>query len=274
MDSQKTWVYAWAQVYLGISFFKTANDERARQAWILARNCQATRNATRSAERSLKLFGLGEFFDKWDAFGTQHFTCLFSDRLKSFNRVEFARSLEEAYETISTWFGGGPDEKIRFILWANQAEADEAGVLPLGFNNPEEYLVHTMLGEPLGYEMTHIIARYALNPTVQTGLITEGIAVYMDLSGRNPMKQAQKILSETNPKPLQVSLPALWLDWTLSPDTISVPMAGAFVNMLLEKGGKKRFLEFFMDQSYEHAQQIYGDNLTSWINDFEEELYR
>lgn len=274
LDSRKTWVYAWAQVYLGISHFETGNEDRARQAWILARDCQATRNATRSAETSLKLLGLSEFFDKWEAFETQHFSCRFSGRLIDFNRVEYARSLEEAYDTISTWFGGGPDEKIRFLLWANQAEADEAGMPPMSFSNPEEYLTHSLRAQPMGYELTHIISLYALNPTIQNGLISEGIAVHMDLTGRNQMKQARKVLAESNPKPLEVSIPALWLDWTLSPEEFSLPVAGAFVNMLVEKGGKKRFLEFFKDQSYEHALLIYGDGLKSWINDFEEELYR
>ena len=274
LDTDKTWVYAWAQVYLGVLHFKTGNEQRAAQAWILARDCRATRNATRNAENNLKFLGLSEFFFEWKPFETDHFLFRFSGRLENFDRVEFARSHEEAYEKISAWFGGGPEEKTRFFLWSSGDEAKEAGMPPLGFSRPRANLTHAALGQTLGHEMTHIISHYAINPTVVTGLINEGIAVHMDLTGRDQMKRARGIVEKTVPRPLKVSIPALWLDWTLAPDTFSYPLAGAFVNMLLEKGGKERFLEFFKDQSYSHALEIYGNDLHDWIRDFEEELYQ
>ncbi len=273
MDPHQTWIYAWAQVYLGISHFKTGNEDRARQAWISARDCQATRNATRNAEGNLKLLGLSEFFNDWKPFETEHFSFRFSDRLENFDRVNFARSHEEAFFVITQWFGGAPEEKIRF-LWASQDEADEAGMPPLGFSRPDEYLTHAILGQTVGHEMTHIISRHALNPTLITGLINEGVAVHMDLTHRDQMERARRILAETVPKPLKVSIPALWLDWSLAVDSFSYPVAGAFVSLLLEKGGKEKFFEFFVDQSYEHAQLIYGQDLAAWIDEFEEDLYR
>lgn len=274
MDPAKTWVYAWAEVYLGISHYKTGNDGRARQAWILARDCQATANATRNARENLRLLGLSEFFDQWKSFETEHFSFRFSDRLVDFNRVDFARSHEEAFGVISKWFGGGPDKKIRFLLWSSQEEADEAGMQALGFSRPDEYLTHAVLGQTVGHEMTHIISRYALNPTVITGLINEGVAVHMDLTGRDQMLRARKLMDEAAVRPLKVSIPALWMDWSLAPDTYSYPVAGAFVAMLVEKGGKERFFEFFVDQSFKHAQEIYGDDLLVWIREFEDELYQ
>jgi len=274
MDPHHTWVYAWAQVYLGHGHYKTGMEKRARQAWILARDCRATRNATRTAEDNLKLLGLSEFFDQWNSFETEHFSFRFSGRLKDFDRAGFARSHEEGFGIITKWFGGRPEQKIRFFVWENQAEADEAGMQLLGFSRPELNLVHAVVRQTVGHEMTHVISYHASTPTVITGLINEGVAVHMDLTGRNQMQRARKQFSQTVPRPLKVSIPALWLDWTLAPDTFSYPVAGAFVEMLVEKGGKKRFLEFFRDQSYEHALQVYGNDLSNWINEFEEELFR
>lgn len=274
IDPLKTWVYAWAQVYLGIVHYENGDETMARQAWILARDCNATRNATRNAVGNLNLLGLSEFFDNWKPFATEHFSFRFSDRLVDLDRVEFARLHEDAYQIISKWFGGGPEKKIRFLVWTDQAEADEAGMPPLGFSRPEEFLVHALVSQTLGHEMTHVISHHALQPTKVVGLINEGISVHLDQTGRDQMKRAQDTWNNTTPRPLKVSIPALWLDWSLAPDVLSYPVAGAFVAMLIDKGGKDRFLEFFVDQSYGHAQEIYGDKLAGWINEFEAELYQ
>jgi tetratricopeptide (TPR) repeat protein len=274
LDPNRTWVYAWAQLYLGNTHLESGDDDRARQAWMAARDCGATRNATRNAGNNLKYFGLSEFFADWKPFGTEHFSFRFSGRLKDFDRVEFARRYENAYAEITQWFGGGPDKTIRFLLWSSQDEADEAGMPALGFSRPAQHLIHAVQGQTVGHEMTHIISFHALKPTVRTGLINEGISVHMDLTGRDQMERARALKASANPEPLKVSIPAMWLDWSLAPEAFSYPVAGAFVGMLIEKGGKDKFLEFFQDQSYENAQKVYGGDLAGWIKNFEDELYR
>lgn len=273
-DAARTWVYAWAQVYLGNAHQALDDFPAAGRAWTLARDCRATRNATSAAAGSLLAFGLSEFFAGWRSFETDHFSFLFSNRLQDFDRVQYARIREEAYATITGWFGGGPGRKIRFIVWSSQEEADEAGMPTLGFSRPMQYLTHTLVQQTVGHEMTHVISYHALKPTVRTALINEGVAVHLDLTGRDQMARARRVLEQQKPRPLQVSIPALWLDWSLAPDTFSYPLAGAFVAMLIEKGGKEKFLEFFPDQSYTHALQIYGDDLGRWTQEFEARLYR
>ncbi len=273
LDPAKTWVFAWAQVYLGSVYWEQRNDERARQAWIVARDCQATRNATRNAENNLNYLGLSEFFDDWDSFETEHFSFGFSNRLVDFDRVVFARRHEEAYALISQWFGGGTTKKIRFLLWSSQAEADEMGIPTLGFSKPRLHLTHAIIGQTVGHEMTHIISHDALQPVMVTGLINEGVAVHLDQTGRDQMARAKALRKEAGPEAVRVSVPAMWVDWSLAPEVYSYALAGALVKMLLDKGGKDRFFEFFTDQSYEHAQEIYGPDLTGWIDHFEAELY-
>ncbi len=274
LDSDKTWVYAWGQVYLGMANWKMGDYARAGQAFILARDCNATRNATRNATTYMTRLGLSESYANWQSFETDNFSFLFSDRLEDFDQVKFATRHEEAFLNISQWFGGQPDEKIRFLLYANQDEADEAGVGTLGFSKPTMFLTHARIGQTVGHEMTHNIAFHALNPQTMTGLINEGIAVHMDQTGRNQLKRARKARKDKGGESFNVSIPAIWKDWTLAPDEYSYPLAGAFVARLLEKGGKEKFFEFFTDQSYEHAQEIYGQDLNQWIREFEEDLYK
>ncbi len=274
MDPQKTWVYAWAEVYLGLTHWKLGDDERASQAFILGRDCAATKNATRNAETYLLRLGLSEFFVDWTHFETEHFSFRFSGRLNNFDRVAFARRYEGAYADIAQWFGGGPEEKIRFLLWSSQEEADEGGIGQLGFSKPEIFLVHARIQQTVGHEMTHVISYHALNPTVRNGLINEGIAVYMDQTNRDQMEKARSLREAGEAEAIMVSIPAMWEDWSLAPSEYSYPLAGAFVSMLIDKGGKDKFLEFFKDQSFGHAQVVYGSDLAGWIEGFEKKLYR
>ena len=270
-DRDHTWVYAWAQVYLGSCHRQLGDDQRARRAWISARDVAATRNATRSAVGNLNAFGLAERFDSWSRFTSDHFEFLFSDRLVDLDRPDFARRHEEAYWQISTWFGGGPTEPILFVVWAEQSEADEAGMPTLGFAKPELNLVHCLVEQTVGHEMTHVISYNALAPTVRTGLVNEGTAVHFDQSHRHRMETARAAVAAAEGVPV-VTLAALWQDWSLLPGRASYPVAGAWIERLVEKGGKERFLKFFADQSLENARKVYGSDLEDWMRDFEADL--
>ena len=47
-DTNRTWVYAWAQVYLGSSYLAEGNYSRAGQAWKLARQVTVMSPSSRS----------------------------------------------------------------------------------------------------------------------------------------------------------------------------------------------------------------------------------
>jgi tetratricopeptide (TPR) repeat protein len=270
-DPDRTWVYAWGQVYLGSCHWKLGDSERARRAWIAARDADATRNATRNAVGNLSAFGLAESFDDWQRFRTDHFHFLFSDRLTDLDRTDFARRREEAYAEISAWFGGGPAEPVLFVVWSDQAEADAAGMPTLGFARPDLNLIHALVNQTVGHEMTHIVSNAALEPTARTGLINEGTAVRFDQTGRDRMATARRALADAGDLP-RVSLAALWEDWSLLPGEVTYPLAGAWVDRLIDKGGREHFLTFFTDQSLAHAREVYGDRLQGWMEDFEADL--
>jgi tetratricopeptide (TPR) repeat protein len=274
LDPGQTWVYAWAQVYLGLAHFRQDRPDQARIAWIKARDCGATRNATRTAASNLKTLGLDEYFDDWESFTTEHFEFRYSPGLQDFDGVGYARRHEEAYTVISTWFGGGPLERIQFFVWRDKEEATAAGMPPLGFSRPEFHLVHARADQPVGHEMTHVISAHALQPEVVVGLINEGTAVFHDQTGRDQLALAWQALADAAEGQVQVSVAALWEDWSLLPEEISYPLAGAWVSVLITRGGQDKFLKFFRDQSLAHARGVYGPDLQDWLDEFDGELYR
>jgi tetratricopeptide (TPR) repeat protein len=276
-DPERTWVYAWAQNYLGNAQALLGNLPAARQAYQLARDCGATRNATRTAGRSLRGLGLDAYFDDWNVEKTAHFVFSFSPRLGIFDRQDFVAEREEAFAAISDWFGGKPDRKIRFFVWSDHVEAELAGLPPLGFSRPEFYLIHAHVGQTRGHEITHVISHHATSPGTKTGLINEGISVVHDQTGRNRMETARQAIDMgtrgLGDSPyVPVELRALWEDFDLLDTTFSYPIAAAFVDHLLARGGKESFLAFFPDQTYTHAQAIYGTALETWIDEFEADL--
>ena len=130
----------------------------------------------------------------------------------------------------------------------------------------------------MGHEMTHVISAAALQPTNRVGLINEGTAVYHDRTGRDRLavaRQAQAGATTESGAPLPpVALRALWDDWTLLPGEAAYPLAGAWIDRLVAIGGREKFLEFFRDQSRDHARQVYGAELETWIDAFEADLHR
>jgi tetratricopeptide (TPR) repeat protein len=274
LDPGKTWIYAWGQVYLGVVHFRQDRPDQARAAWIKARDSAATRNATRNAVNHLKMLGLAESYDGWETFSSEHFEFCYSPHLVDFDGVAYARRHEEAYEIISAWFGEGASEKINFFVWADKEEASEANMPPLGFSRPDFNLVHATADQTVGHEMTHVISAHALQPEVKVGLINEGTAVFHDQSGRDQVARAGKAFDDAPEGQVTVSLGALWEDWSLLPAEISYPLGGTWVSILIEKGGKEKFLEFFRDQSLAHARQVYGADLQTWMDEFDAEIYR
>ena len=271
LDSERTWVYAWGNVELGNCRWYADDAEGARRAWIAARDAAATANATNSAEGSLRGSGLAEFYDEWSTFTTDHFEFRFSPQTEV-DRAWYARSREEAFAVISAWFGGAPEGPIRFHVWSDQAEADARGMPVLGFSLAQRRVVPCRLAQSRGHEMTHVISYHALAPTLETGLINEGIAVFMDLNETDRMADARSALAAATGLP-EVAVAALWEDWSLLPTGVSYAVAGAWVERLIEKGGKERFMEFFRDQGLMHAREIYGADLESWMREFDADLH-
>ncbi|MCK9995892.1 MAG: hypothetical protein KAH56_06405 [Candidatus Krumholzibacteria bacterium] len=273
-DPEQTWVYAWAQCYLGTGQYRLGNFQKSRAALIKARDCAATVNATRFAVGNLRILGLAESYDDWATFSTERFAFHYSPNLTGFDGLTFARLHEEAFEKISAWFGSGPSEPIRFFVWKDKDEALVANMPPLGFARPELDLVHARAEQTVGHEMTHVISHHAMHPEYVIGLINEGIAVYHDQTDRDQMALAREALTDAPELSIQVELAALWEDWSLLPGEISYPIGGAWVKVLIDKGGKEKFLDFFRDQGLVNAREVYGSDLQVWMDEFSDALYR
>lgn len=270
-DTARTWIYAWSQVYLGIVHYAAGDDEAAGRAWTAACDAKATKNSTAMAKLYLDCLIEDAPFAAWTVRDTEHFEFRFSPRLESVDVDSFTGQREAAFVRIAAWFDQEPGRKIRFYVWSSNEEAREAGLPNLGFSRSHVSLIHSLANQTRGHEMTHVISGHAVPPRNAVPLIMEGAAIYHDQRSGDRFAAAAQAWS-TLPADRRPDLYELWDNWRLLKEDVSYPLAGAFVAMLVERGGREKFLELYRDQTPDAARRIYGPDFDGWVADFARRL--
>lgn len=263
---------AWSLNFLGKAHYQLGHFAAADSAFRASRNMQATENSTESSERWMRDLGFDEMYSEWTRADTDRFTLFVSSRVEA-STDRLVERYGSAWNDLASFFGGTPDQQVRLFVWASRQEAKQHG-LNVGFANPEYAVIHKEVSQTSGHELAHVFEDRVLSPSHQAGLISEGIAVYLDQTGRDRLETARQALGETGK---QVSMRDWWRKdpdaWAQIPGRIRYPVAGAFVAYLAERGGKKNLLQLLHDQRLERARTIYGaDTLSSWIASFEAKL--
>lgn len=260
---------AWALNFLGKAHYRLGHLEESKAAFHRSRDMQATENSTRSSQRWMYTLGFDEMYESWTQVETQHLRIFASPKLGiSRNRLE--QRYESAYRAMAGFFADTLDRDIRLFLWASASEAKQVGI-EVGFARPDLFLIHAEIGQTPGHELAHVFEDQVLSPSYQAGLISEGVAVYLDQTNRNRLETARQAVRTTDG---QVSIQDWWQrspeEWTQIPSRVRYPVAGAFVAHLAERGGKERLLQLLQNQRLEEAQAVYGpDTLSRWITSFE-----
>lgn len=179
---------------------------------------------------------------------------------------------EEAYEDLAQVFNPGLPGKLRLFVWTDWVEAQQKLGIPLGFAYPPDCICHIKFNQTLGHEITHILSYWANGTAAHTysRLVTEGVAVAFDLSGRNKMDNAKEALIGTDIR----SITDIWSgDYQNAPEDVFYPIAGAFMEYLYKKNMQDEFFALLKNQKQIEAEQIYGkDVLDSIIRDFDAQL--
>src|SRR5699024_630527 len=106
-----------------------------------------------------------------------------------------------------------------------------------------------------GHEIAHNISHWRKNNAVKTRFINEGIGVYFDQNKNDKLRSAQEV--SLSPR---FSVKNLWTAESDAPESLLYPIAGAFVEYLIQYD-KEKFLELAENQTYENAKKIYGEKL-------------
>lgn len=67
----------------------------------------------------------------------------------------------------------------------------------------------------------------------------------------------------------QLSIKEFWKNGDSYAEEIRYPVSGMFVEDLIKKFGRDKFIKFFNDQTYENAKSVFGNDLDNLIAEFE-----
>jgi tetratricopeptide (TPR) repeat protein len=264
-ENDNSWRKAWSVVYLGSAYYLLADYENSKAALQTATQLNITANATKYATRNWLLFGFESFFDNWKTSETKHIRFHFQNMTDP-EMTLFMQSREKAFETVNSFFGSVLPKKIDFFVWQSKDDAMKILKSASGFAAPQFCVIHAHFQQTRGHELTHVISAYSGKMLKKTGLINEGTAVCFDLSNNNRQEMVKTWLQTNNQK---IDIKDIWNNWGKYPQELSYPLSGLFVEEMISRFGKEKFLAFFTDQTYENALKLYGSETDTMIQEFQ-----
>ena len=261
------WQKAWAQAYLGICMFVRGEYEASKTFLSKCVADDVTPNCTKFAVKRMTLFGFNARYHGFDTKSSEHFVFhIESDAKNSIHLNDYISRREQAYDAISEFFGSKLEYKVNYFAWLSKSSLKaEIGAIS-GFAAPEYGIVHATIDQTAGHEIVHLFVQ----SKQKTALINEGLAVYLNQEHGDLLSEAKEIMKKSSFT--EVDIKQMWETKTNYEVKGFYPIAGAFVEELIKKGGKDRFLKLVEDQRFGNAEKIYGSHLLEIISDFENSL--
>jgi tetratricopeptide (TPR) repeat protein len=263
-DNPKSYSKAWALNSLAVSYFALGKYELVKDYLDESIQMNATNNSVKNAKGIANLLGCSNYYDSWIKYENENFRYYFQDTVWM---KEFIARREPVYDSICRFFNVKMENKITYIVWSSREEEKKILNSSIGFAKPELKIIHSQKNQSLGHEMTHVISHYSYPEMVKTGLINEGIAVYLDFNKKDAKQEITKAMDELDMK--RISIKDFWNNWRKFSYKISYPLAGEFVGEIIETYGKEKFLVFFSDQTYKNAKLVFGNDFDDFIKEFE-----
>lgn len=260
IDYQK----AWGEAYLGVCMFATGDQKLSR---ILLMKCideNITPSCSKFAAKRMALFGFTPQYRDFDTRTSGNFVFYFEPRaINKTDQETYIGRRQQAYDAISAFFGRKLKGKINYFSWASGSSLKEGTGSNSGFATPEYGIVHATINQTAGHEIAHLFVRSRR----KSPLVNEGLAVYLDQDHGDLFSQAKQLLSNGNQT--TVNIHEMWNMRDSYESKTFYKIAGAFVEELIKKAGKERFLKLVENQTLENAEKIYGSDFAKMVTDFE-----
>jgi len=269
-DGNKTDISGWAHGYLGQCYLLLGQYENSKRSLNNCIRLNATKNSIKYANKRLFLFGFNNYFSSWEMIETEHFRFHIQDPEKIDNIDVFVQLREKAFNEITSSLNCRLIKKIDFFVWDNKMEPKKKFKMNLGFASPLTLCVYSHKRQTVGHEMTHVISNYIGKSPKKTGLINEGLAVYFNMENDDKIETLKMTIKNSKYDPIKVI--DFWNDWRNYPDRLSYPLAGAFIQKLIDSYGIERLKPLLINQTYKKAKELFGNGLDELIKEFEYEV--
>jgi tetratricopeptide (TPR) repeat protein len=270
LDQESAWPTAWARVCFAQALYTKGDLDGTRQELLQALQCRPAKVASRRAAALLSKVGGHSAFYEWRSLETELLRIHIPPDSQIDNLQRYSREKEADLAQLQKFFQVKLPGKIDVFVWNDHADSEPAMYRSLGFAYPSYLLVHTRLRQTPGHELAHVICHYAAKPMRQSRFIDEGTAVRFDLTGRDRMAVARRVIREENLRPF--SIVKMWETADSIPEATLYPLAGAFVDRLIKQGGRDKYMSLLLCPTVEHAHAVYGAEFTEIVAEFEREL--
>ena len=175
----------------------------------------------------------------WKVHTTEHFAFYYapdSTSAKPGGIEKYAAHREEVRATICEYLQINHRKTIHFFVYDNNEVAKRIIGRVAGFARSTDAIIHSRINQTPGHEMTHVLSRAINGRPPPHRLLDEGLAVFMDHSGRDYFRIAGDLLEAGKLPSFKKMLPAF------SPGREKwYHPAGAYVGFLCECYGIEAF---------------------------------
>lgn len=190
-------------------------------------------------------------FESWNQYSTENITVYYPDDSNIFGTVqEWTEHRIEAFDRITNylnveWAYGD----INVFVFNSQEHGAQYGI-QLGYALGNINQIYTLDTQSYGHELAHCISAKLNNSnTIESSLIEEGFAVFLDSGGSDCHVLASEIIKE------QDSKPDLLGDKFWENDK-GYPLGASFVQYLIDEYGLDLFKEFYAQNTYDEKQSF------------------
>jgi tetratricopeptide (TPR) repeat protein len=249
---------------LGVCNFYKGDYEQSKKYLDECINMTPANSVTKSALFSYEMFGFSKEYDNWIKDETAHFIFHFQDTSRIRNVNTFIKRNEMIFDSLNKFFGAALNKKYDYFVWADTAKADSVFHKKLPFNDGVLCVTHTANGHSSVREIVHMLSSNIGEIKSTSKLISEGISNYFDLSKKDNLSTLKK-------QKHQYSIEDIWKGAAKISQEELYPLSAELVKRLIALGGKEKMLQLLLDQSYQSAQKIYGEDLRPLIKQLEKE---
>jgi hypothetical protein len=177
---------------------------------------------------------------------------------------------EGAYDSLNKIFEAKLPRKLVMYVWNDRKIAKKTLHRKLGFTRSKQCFSHVLRHQTLGHEITHTLSYWAWGsePGGYSRFISEGIAVYCDLSDYDKYAYARKVVEQNN----VTDVLDIWGNEKKCKEEILYPIAGAFVGFLRENTSAEQFKSIIKGQTMDNVKVMLGSRFFSLISEFNHKM--
>ena len=252
IKSAPGWMKAWSFAYLGICNYATGDIKESKRNLKKAIELNATKKATKFAQKNLKLLTLNENSRDWEVVETEHIKFHIQANHQIGDIQAYCQMREEAFKANNVFFNASLYKKIDFYVWTDLAKGKKVLGQEIGFANADLCVIHSKVDQTTGHEITHILCDFGIKPGKKNRLINEGVAVAFDLTQRNRLELAKSMNSNN------LSVKMLMQDSFKYPEQVVYSIGGALIEYLMERKDRALVKKVLKEQSYDVLLETYG----------------